>query len=104
MLPYPVGTTDIHAEQFNLQPEHRRRHLAAFGKSGVGKSTLLHNMITWDIDDGLGVTVIDPHGGLIDEVLKAIPKSRTNDVIYFDPQARDHALGINILESVAPSP
>ena len=31
--------------------------------------------------------------------LKVIPKDRTNDVIYFDPQ-QSHTLGINILESV----
>jgi len=101
MLPFPIGETDIHKEQFLILPEHKRRHCAIFGKSGVGKSTLLRNMIAWDIQEGLGVTVLDPHGGLIDDLLELIPKNRTNDVIYFNPQEPNHTLGINILESVS---
>jgi len=101
MLPFPIGTESLHKNPFLILPEHKRRHCAIFGKSGVGKSTLLRNMIAWDIQEGLGVTVLDPHGGLIDDLLDLIPKHRTNDVIYFNPQDPDHALGINILESVA---
>jgi len=101
MLPFPIGTESLHKNPFHILPEHKRRHCAIFGKSGVGKSTLLRNMIAWDIQEGLGVTVLDPHGGLIDDLLDLIPKHRTNDVIYFNPQDPDRALGINILESVA---
>lgn len=101
MLPYPVGETDIHKKQFLILPEQKRRHIGIFGKSGVGKSTLLQNMITWDIHEGLGVSVIDPHGSLIEEVLRTIPRRRTSDVIYFSPKDPHYALGINILESVS---
>lgn len=74
--------------------------MALFGKSGVGKTTLMRNMILWDIWNGSGVTVIDPHGQLIDEILDHIPRSRTNDVIYFKPSHRDRVSSLNILEPV----
>ncbi|MDA1191852.1 MAG: DUF87 domain-containing protein [Candidatus Poribacteria bacterium] len=69
MFPFPVGTTDIRQEPFHLLPEHKRRHISIFGKSGVGKTTLLRNMIVWNICHRLDVTVIDPHGGFIDKRL-----------------------------------
>jgi type IV secretory pathway TraG/TraD family ATPase VirD4 len=83
-----------------LIPETRTRHTALFGKSGVGKTTLLRNMVLWDIWNGSGVTVIDPHGQLIDDLLEHIPRSRTNDVIYFKPADLERVASLNILEKV----
>jgi type IV secretory pathway TraG/TraD family ATPase VirD4 len=105
--PLPIGT--IADPQFMtgqvllIPPEVRRKHLALFGMTGAGKSTLLRNMIAWDIRSGAGVTVVDPHGALIEDLLEHhIPKSRTNDVIYFSPKRSNWALGLNILEAVRP--
>ena len=73
-----------------LDPAARRRHLAMFGASGSGKSGLLRSMITADIAAGLGVTVIDPHGQLCEELLdNNIPGHRAHDVIYVNPKDRD---------------
>ena len=63
----------------------RRRHIYVLGKTGMGKSTLLENMIYSDIMNGSGVGVIDPHGDLADAVLNFVPSNRTNDVILIDP-------------------
>src|SRR5947209_5411164 len=101
MQPFPVGKLDTNDTIYLISPEARKRHLAIFGKSGVGKTTLLRNMIAWDMDCGLGVTVIDPHGSLINDLLDLIPRSRTNDVIYFSPQERRTVPGINIMERVS---
>jgi DNA helicase HerA-like ATPase len=49
-------------------PDARGRHLAVFGASGSGKSTLFRNMLPEDILAGHGVTVVDPHGQLVDEI------------------------------------
>ena len=38
-------------------------------------------MIMQDINDGEGLAVIDPHGDLIDDILKLIPPQRSEDVI-----------------------
>ena len=59
-------------------------------------------MILWDICHGLGTTIIDPHGGLIEEVLHLIPRKYTNKVIYLNPQDPHHTIGINVFESVSP--
>jgi hypothetical protein len=42
----------------------RRYHAVVIGKTGMGKTALLRNMILADIWRGAGVGVIDPHGGL----------------------------------------
>ena len=65
-----------------IVPAARRRHLALFGGSGSGKSTLLRNILAGDIAAGHGVTVIDPHSQLIEDILdNHIPRHGTNDVI-----------------------
>ena len=95
-----LGTKEQDGSTASLHGADRRKHCAIFGKSGVGKTTLMRNMIVADIFSGNGVTVIDPHGGLIDDLLEAIPKSRTNDVIYFNPADPERVIGLNVLESV----
>jgi type IV secretory pathway TraG/TraD family ATPase VirD4 len=100
MSPTPIGITEITREVLEILPDARRKRMAIFGKSGVGKTTLLRNMIVSDIRAGAGVTVIDPHGGLIDELLELIPRSRTNDVVYFNPRDPERVPAINVLEHV----
>src|SRR6195256_6724000 len=95
-----LGTKEKDGSTASLFGADRRKHCAIFGKSGVGKTTLMRNMIVADIFNGNGVTVIDPHGSLIDDLLEAIPKSRTNDVIYFNPADPERVIGLNVLESV----
>jgi hypothetical protein len=68
-----------------LGEDDRRRHMYIIGKTGTGKSQLLEEMIIQDIEAGKGVGVVDPHGELIMGILKRIPASRAEDVIYFDP-------------------
>lgn len=82
--------------------EDRRRHLYIIGGTGAGKSTLQSNLIIQDIKNGEGVCVVDPHGGLIEEVLPHIPKERMEDVIYFDPSDTERPMGLNILEADTP--
>jgi hypothetical protein len=105
MFPTPLGyilsTKDTRQDIF-LSPPAKVRHTVLFGKSGVGKTTLLRNMILSDIWQKAGVTVIDPHGSLIEEILSQIPKQRTNDVIYLKPADLQRAIGINIFERVEP--
>jgi type IV secretory pathway TraG/TraD family ATPase VirD4 len=85
-----------------IEPATRRKHMAIFGKSGVGKTTLMRNIIFADLADDSGITVIDPHGSLVEDVLSLIPRRRTNDVIYINPADAERVIGINVLESVSP--
>jgi len=76
----------------------RNRHCYLIGATGTGKSTLLYNMIRQDIDNGEGVTLIDPHGDLYQRVLRSIPPSRVNDVVLVDLCDFEYSVGINFLE------
>ncbi len=79
--------------------EDRRRHVYIIGKTGVGKSVLLQDMAIQDIKAGHGVCVIDPHGDLIDNIIKFIPPQRAEEVIYFDPSETNRPMGLNLLEA-----
>ncbi|MBP9690770.1 type IV secretion system DNA-binding domain-containing protein [Candidatus Woesebacteria bacterium] len=83
----------------NLHLRDRMRHMYIIGKTGVGKSELLKEMIKQDIADGKGVCVIDPHGDLIDDTLRYIPPERAEDVILFDPSETERPMGLNLLEA-----
>lgn len=100
-----LGKTNFRGARqvFGIKPLDRRRHTYVLGKTGMGKSTLLENMIFSDILAGRGVGVIDPHGDLADAVLNFVPPSRTNDVVLIDPSDKDHAVAFNMLENVDPA-
>ena len=98
----PVGTADNQDNQtISIQPPDRGKHLAVFGKTGTGKTTLMRNMALSDLQAGLGLTVLDPHGGLIDDLLDHIPRHRSNDVIYFNPAEPSWVPAINVLDKTA---
>ncbi len=82
-----------------ISPNDRMRHTYIIGKTGVGKSELLKEMIKQDIKAGYGVCVMDPHGDLIDDTLRFIPPERAEDVIYFDPSDGERPMGLNLLEA-----
>lgn len=89
--------------QFGIRRDDRRRHIYVIGKTGMGKSTILENMIFSDIHAGKGIGVIDPHGDLIEAILRFVPKNRNNDVVLFDPADRDFPLSFNVLECPDPN-
>ncbi len=86
--------------KFGIKRDDRRRHMYVVGKTGMGKSTLLENMIIADIRAGNGLAVVDPHGDLAEKILEYIPNNRVNDVIYFNPSDTKFPIAFNILESI----
>lgn len=86
-----------------IMPKDRTRHMYIIGKSGSGKSVLLNYMARQDIKNGNGCCVIDPHGDLIEDVLKYIPKERVKDVIHFNPGDTERPMGLNMLEANSPA-
>src|SRR6266568_3907668 len=87
---------------FGIKQADRRAHMYMIGKTGTGKSTLLETLMRQDIENGEGLALLDPHGDLVEKVLKAVPAKRKADLIYFNVPDRATALGFNPLESVAP--
>jgi hypothetical protein len=86
------------AKPVYIQKDDRRRHMYVVGKTGVGKSEFLKDMILQDIKNGEGVCFIDPHD-TIDKLLPLIPPERAEDVILFDPSDTDRPMGLNMLEA-----
>lgn len=83
---------------FGIKRADRRQHMYVVGKSGTGKTTLLHNMMVQDIMNGEGVCVVDPHGEFVESLLEKIPPERADDVVYFNPADSDYFIGFNVLE------
>lgn len=84
--------------RFGIKTDDRRRHMYVVGKTGMGKTTMLENMVLQDIYKGHGVGVVDPHGDFAEKIINYIPSHRINDVVYFNPADTEHPIGFNILE------
>jgi hypothetical protein len=89
-------------KRFGIRRDDRRRHMYLIGKTGMGKSTAMENMIIQDIINGEGVALVDPHGDFAEKLLDYIPSHRINDVIYFNPADIDYPIAFNVMEAVTP--
>ncbi len=89
---------------FGILNEDRLRHIHVIGKTGMGKSTLLENMVLQDVCNGEGVGFIDPHGESVKYILDRVPPHRYQDVVYFNTTDLDFPVGFNILSEVDGEP
>jgi len=80
----------------------RRNHVYICGKTGMGKTVLLRNIILADIWRGAGVGVIDPHGDLAEDIIDSIPPERSDDVVYFNPSDLAYPIAWNLVDTIAP--
>ncbi|MCA9387524.1 MAG: type IV secretion system DNA-binding domain-containing protein [Candidatus Andersenbacteria bacterium] len=90
------------AKRFGIMRDDRRRHMYVIGKTGMGKSTLLQNMVVSDMNAGNGLCLVDPHGDFAELMLDYVPSHRVNDVVYFDPADLDFPIAFNVMEAVDP--
>ncbi len=96
------GETDARNRQlrFGIKMHDRLKHVYAIGKTGMGKSTLLENMAIQDIQNGEGISFIDPHGKSAELLLDYIPEHRIKDVVYFAPFDMEYPVAFNVMEDV----
>lgn len=76
------------------------RHVALFGSTGMGKSTVLKNMMVQWALGGYGFCYIDPKGDDSKELMEILPEDRLDDVIWIEPSPDeyDKVVGINFLD------
>ncbi|OHA48464.1 MAG: hypothetical protein A2682_04075 [Candidatus Terrybacteria bacterium RIFCSPHIGHO2_01_FULL_58_15] len=102
IVPFAETNFRNRQQRFGIKTDDRRRHMYVIGKTGMGKTTLLENMVIDDIRAGRGVAVVDPHGEFAEKMLNFVPKERVEDVIYFNPSDLNHPIAFNAVEAVAP--
>lgn len=86
------------SKDIHISDKDRARHMYIIGKTGVGKSEFMMDMILQDIRAGKGVCFIDPHD-TVEKILEYIPPERAEDVIYFDPSDTERPMGLNMIEA-----
>jgi len=88
---------------FGIRSTDRLSHIYILGKTGTGKSTLLHSMISQDIAAGRGCAVLDPHGDLADALNEfAVSSGQSSRVTYFNVPDASQPYGYNPIRRVAP--
>ena len=83
-----------------MEDAARAQHLYMIGGTGTGKSTLMANMIAQDMAAGEAIVVIDPHGSLVEDVLRLVPRKRRKDILYLHPTDPQGAFTLNLLEPI----
>src|SRR5437879_5802238 len=89
--------------RFGIKRADRRAHMYIIGKTGTGKSTLIANLAQQDLLRGEGFALLDPHGDLVEHVVRLVPEERRADLIYFNVPDTVHPLAFNPLESGQPA-
>src|SRR5437016_516893 len=89
--------TDLQTGQIvELPKTSRPQGLYIIGIQGTGKSGLIENLIMQDIDQQIGVCVLDPHGELIDHVIARLEPKHEKDVILLDITKYQNPFGLNL--------
>ncbi|MBM4466747.1 MAG: hypothetical protein FJ014_14550, partial [Chloroflexi bacterium] len=71
-----------------LLPEaDRRGPLLIIGKTGMGKTCLMENLVHQDVIGGRGVTLLDVHGDMTLRLLSRIPEPRIAQTVVIDTSA-----------------
>lgn len=98
---YTLGVNQYHGIEIpvTIDDEARLRHMHIIGATGVGKSTLIAQMLLEDIRLGNGCALFDPHGDIVEDMLLRIPKYRQEDVIIVDPSDTEFPIGFNVLSA-----
>src|SRR5712692_5914568 len=97
-----VGTDTETNQRVEIVKTSRLQGLYIIGATGTGKTGLIENLILQDIDQGLGVGLLDPHGDLTKAILAKMTK-RLDDVILLDLANFDYPFGLNLFTCSDPT-
>ena len=102
----PVGDTTTGTKQPIRFPEDLlRRHHLYVARTRMGKSTLMHHIVTHKLKekaagrDGDAIVVVDPHADLVGGLLEQVPESLIDKVRLIDLADESRSPGINLLDT-----
>ena len=82
-------------QEVRLGDIERRSGLYILGKMGMGKSSLIVNMMLQDEKNGHKIFFLDPHGDAISDFIKRTDEDSLT--LLFNPADRNYSFGINLL-------
>jgi len=85
-------------ENIGIQDEKKVLNVVNVGPIGFGKTQLMAHAILQDLYKGHGIAVVNPKGGLIDEIIAKMPEERHDDIIYINP-AQEEVTPVNVLDA-----
>lgn len=97
-----IGTDVKTGRDIAITQQAKQQGVYLLGANGTGKTNTVKTMAISDVQSGLGLCVIEPHGDLTAEILGAIPRHRQNDVVYLDVEDWQAPFGLNIYEVPEP--
>lgn len=77
-------------------------HTQVIGSTGSGKSTLLAALARECRAAGIGITVLDPHGQLVDRILQETPAGASSNVVLVRSAEEDRPIPLNPLAGPNP--
>src|SRR5579859_5247147 len=98
-----LGIDTETGELVQIPKAARLQGLYIIGSPGQGKTGLIENLVVQDIEQGIGVCLLDPHGDLTKAVLSRIPPDREQDVIFLDITDYPYPFGFNLLTCSDPN-
>ena len=101
-----VGDTTAGARrEIRFPADLLRRHHLYVARTRMGKSTLMHHLVTHKMQekaagrDGDAIVVIDPHTDLVAGILEHVPESLIDRVRLIDLSDETRSPGINLLDT-----
>lgn len=85
-----------------ITPKDRSTHMHVIGSTGVGKTKFLEHLIREDIKNNHGLCLIDPHGGLYEDIIRWSTHKGfigRKKIVLFDPAEAGWTFGFNPLKA-----
>jgi len=89
-----IGTNIATRKPVTISDTARRSGLYILGRPGMGKTTMLINLLKQDIENGHGLVFLDPHDDAINDLMVCGNSPRfAYETIMFDLKDETHSFG-----------
>ena len=86
---------------FGIKQPDRLLHIYVIGKTGVGKTTLMENLISQDIINKRGLVFLDPHGDCVERLYQKFKGQGQDDLVYFNIPDNQAEFGYNPIRKIS---